>query len=706
VISSATACLFITGVAALGSLGLALLVLARPPRRLAQWSFAAGMLAFAGESLAVQGLLLVSDSPETHQLWATASQVLGLVLPWPWALFAFALGRRPGAPIPTPWKIGFSAGGALLLAGIALTLHRPALAFLPDPGPFTMAYLTPVGQIATVLQLLATVAVLYGLEPSLRRSSGVIRWRVKFLALGLSAVFAIRFYLLSQTLLFRVIPAPRPLTAVAALVIGNLLVAVSLSRTRRLGVDLTVSRHIVYRSVAVAVTGAYLILAGLAGWILRDLGVPEAIFWGTLAIFISSIGAAALLLSEDLRYRVKRYINTHFYRSKYDYREQWRTFTARLSSRVTRDSLIPELLGWVSDAAGAQHVTLYLHDDRDGPLRLAGSLGGASWPSTLDVVADAFLPARRGRQAWPIEAWVAREEPGDGSRGPALDALGGGRVAALVSLPRHGRLLGLLLVGRARSDEPYSSEDLDLLATAGEQAAAVLAGTAASERLAQSRAFEAFHQLSSFVVHDIKNAVSALSLLTRNALEHFDEPEFQRDAIKTLSRTVDRMKALLVRLSPSPDGIHLSLDEVDLATMLSEMAPSLVAGTRVVLARDLEPVPAILGDLGALERIFQNLMKNAIEAMDGEGQLRLRTRVDDGHVACAVTDTGCGMSAEFLQKSLFVPFQSTKKGGWGVGLYQVKQIVEAHRGRIEVASQEGRGTTFTVLFPVPGQRES
>jgi signal transduction histidine kinase len=90
--------------------------------------------------------------------------------------------------------------------------------------------------------------------------------------------------------------------------------------------------------------------------------------------------------------------------------------------------------------------------------------------------------------------------------------------------------------------------------------------------------------------------------------------------------------------------------------------------------------------------------------MDGEGRLKLRTTVRDGHVACSMTDTGGGMSAEFLQKSLFVPFQSTKKGGWGVGLYQAKQIVEAHHGRIEVETQEGRGTTFTVLFPLPVAR--
>ena len=442
------------------------------------------------------------------------------------------------------------------------------------------------------------------------------------------------------------------------------------------------------------------------GWLLRYLGIPDAIFWGTLALFISSIGAAALLLSEDLRWRVKRYISTHFYRSKYDYREQWRTFTTRLSSRVTLDSLIPELLSAVSDAVAAPPVLLYLRDDRDGQLRLAGSLGGNGRPPTFDLDPDDFLLAQGGRQAWLTEAWESRQRSASASRTFTRHALAAARVAALVALPWHGRLLGLLLVGPARSGEPYSPEDLELLATAGEQAAAVIAGAEASERLAQSRAFEAFHQLGSFVVHDLKNAVSALSLLSQNALEHFNDAEFQRDAVKTLSRTVDRMTALLDKLSPTAEAVPLSFDEVDLGALVSDVAASLVVGTRVILVPDIEPVPVILGDAGALERVFQNLVRNAIEAMDGVGRLSIRTAARDGHVACAMTDTGCGMSAEFLQKSLFVPFRSTKKRGWGVGLYQVKRLVEAHGGRIEVETHEGKGTTFTLLFPLPAEREA
>jgi signal transduction histidine kinase len=85
--------------------------------------------------------------------------------------------------------------------------------------------------------------------------------------------------------------------------------------------------------------------------------------------------------------------------------------------------------------------------------------------------------------------------------------------------------------------------------------------------------------------------------------------------------------------------------------------------------------------------------------MDGEGTITIRVCRQDDMVTCAITDTGCGMSEKFIRTSLFVPFQTTKKGGWGIGLYQAREIMAAHAGRIDVSSLEGRGTTVTLVFP-------
>ena len=122
-------------------------------------------------------------------------------------------------------------------------------------------------------------------------------------------------------------------------------------------------------------------------------------------------------------------------------------------------------------------------------------------------------------------------------------------------------------------------------------------------------------------------------------------------------------------------------------------------GPALHLTLALDSVPCVRGDSDAIQRVIQNLITNAVEATDGEGSVTVRVCRQDGMVACAVTDTGCGMTDEFVRTSLFVPFQTTKKGGWGIGLYQSREIMTAHAGRIEVTSREGHGTTVTLLFP-------
>ena len=99
-------------------------------------------------------------------------------------------------------------------------------------------------------------------------------------------------------------------------------------------------------------------------------------------------------------------------------------------------------------------------------------------------------------------------------------------------------------------------------------------------------------------------------------------------------------------------------------------------------------------------KVVTNLVLNATEAVSGKGQIRVETNRHNGWVVLAVADNGCGMSEEFLHRSLFRPFQTTKKKGLGIGMFQSKMIVEAHGGRIEVESEQGRGSTIRVLLPV------
>ena len=132
------------------------------------------------------------------------------------------------------------------------------------------------------------------------------------------------------------------------------------------------------------------------------------------------------------------------------------------------------------------------------------------------------------------------------------------------------------------------------------------------------------------------------------------------------------------------------------AATLEEFRPNL----RATLEPDLQPVPTAFVDSEQMHKVLTNLVMNANEAVNGHGVIRVATVHEGDTVGFAVADNGCGMSEEFIEKSLFRPFQTTKKKGLGIGLFHTKLIVEAHHGKIEVTSKPGKGTEFRVVLPV------
>jgi putative PEP-CTERM system histidine kinase len=679
----------VLALAALSALALAAGVAVGGSRPVTKWSFVLGMVGLAVEAAAGFALVTLTEQVDDRLLWLRVREVAALGLVIPWGVFVVSL-FAPAAGLWAPaLRLGVGAGGLLIVGAAVAVATRPAFKLIDIAAPFYAAQLDRVGQLSTTIQLVLTVALLGGLDTHLRGSRHEDRWRMKYLVVGLGGIFLVRFFLLSQMLLFHVLLGIYLTTAAATLVLGNLAIGASLARTRLLRSEVTVSRDLVYRSLVVVALGGYLLVVGVLGWLLNYLGIPEELLWGSVLVFVSALAVGAVLLSENVRWRLKRFVARHFYRTKYDYREQWLRFTQRLGSLVSLEQLGPVLVSGVTEAAGAARGALYLADARDGRYHLAGSVELAGIPPALD--AGSPIPAQLARESAPLAlAGALRESP------PGA-LLGEGAVA--VPLRWAGELVGLMLVGAERAGNPYSREDLEFFMTVGEQAAGVIVTARLSETLAQAREFEAFHRLTSFVIHDLKNAVSALSMLSQNAMQHFDDPEFQKDALKTLSRTVDRMKALLARLSAAPDAARMRSEPVDLSALALEATRPLDGG-RVSLVKEFAPVAPVPGDGEALLRVIQNLLTNAMEAVGVSGTVTVRSYEEGGQVVCEVTDTGCGMSPEFIQKSLFAPFRSTKSGGWGIGLYQAKGIVDTHGGTIEVTSREGAGSTFRLRLPI------
>jgi putative PEP-CTERM system histidine kinase len=212
------------------------------------------------------------------------------------------------------------------------------------------------------------------------------------------------------------------------------------------------------------------------------------------------------------------------------------------------------------------------------------------------------------------------------------------------------------------------------------------------------RKFDAFNKMSAFVVHDLKNIVTQLSLMMKNAKRLADNPEFQQDMLLTVENSLDRMRQLMLQLregaTPSGTAVGVNLDAI------VRRIQGVAAGRGRTLELQLgEPLMA-RGQDERLERIIGHVVQNAFDATDPQGRVWLQLDRFRGQARIVVGDSGQGMSAEFIRDRLFKPFQTTKQAGMGIGAYESFQYVQELGGAMEVQSELNQGTTVTIRLPL------
>src|SRR5262249_16875114 len=189
-----------------------------------------------------------------------------------------------------------------------------------------------------------------------------------------------------------------------------------------------------------------------------------------------------------------------------------------------------------------------------------------------------------------------------------------------------------------------------------------------------------------------------LSLMLTNLPVHFADPEFREDAVRGIRRTAARIDQLISRAGSLQSELELNLCECDLNAIVAEAVAALKGAVSLEFVENFGALPTIIADREQIQSVVTNLLLNASEAK-GTTRVTVSTEKSDGWVGVNVGDDGCGMSPGFIRKSLFRPFETTKKNGLGVGMFQSRMIIEAHYGKISVTSQPGLGTTFHVLLP-------
>jgi putative PEP-CTERM system histidine kinase len=313
--------------------------------------------------------------------------------------------------------------------------------------------------------------------------------------------------------------------------------------------------------------------------------------------------------------------------------------------------------------------------------------------------------------------------------GTAGEPLGAeGAVWLAVPLTHQGGLLGFILLSPPRAAFALDQEVLDLLRILGQEVASYITQQLATEALLDARHLRDYGQRFAFVAHDIKNVASQLALLLANAEHHVTNPVFQRDMLATIGGSVQKINGLLARLKAPEDS---SLPKASLPEALAPVAKMSVSHRLANLVATYRPgrrarlqfrqtqdegrldddSPAegwIMISQAAFESVITHLLDNAFDASTDQDTVRLVCQItsdtpgldQNRHVLIDIIDQGVGMSADFIQQELFRPFRSSKADGFGIGVYQARELLRAAGGDLTVRSAPGVGTTMRIRLPL------
>jgi putative PEP-CTERM system histidine kinase len=683
---------------------IAVAMLFRKEVSFAGWCFVGGMIIFAIESVC-DALSQGSTDPTALSRWQSYALLAKCGLPLVWISFSLSYSRGNYGEFLSRWR--FLLGVAILLPlGIALACRGTLLEPVAGAAASTWTHSTEQAKILDVLLLGAFVLILMNLEKTFRSAIGTMRWRIKFIVLGLAVIFGARIYTECQALLFSGHSLPLAAIDSISLLVGSVFMTAAYLRSGFAEIEIYPSQAVLESSVTVVLAGGYLFVVGVLAQVVAYLGGTGNFQLEAFFVLIGISVLAVLILSERMRQRIRNFVSRHFQTSQHDTRKIWTLFTQRMARVLDQPGLCLASARFVAETFNILSVTIWLLNEKGDRLTVGASTAtGTGMPidSKAQVeTSESFVPALREFEA-PFDLEKATGDWAAALREASPGQFRGGGNRLGVPLMAGERALGIAVLADRVNGARYSVEELDLLKCIGDQIATGLLNLRLSEELGHARELQAFQTMSAFFVHDLKNAASSLGLMLKNLPIYFDDPVFREDALRGIASTTNRINQLIAGLAVLRNKLELKPAEIDLNQLLARSMEEMKAYPSIELVKALRPLPKLIADGEHLQTVFTNLILNAAEAVGGAGRVTVETLERDGQAVVCVADDGCGMSDAFVRDSLFRPFQTTKKRGIGIGLFQSKMIVEAHRGNILVQSEAGKGTTFEVSLPL-GQR--
>lgn len=509
-----------------------------------------------------------------------------------------------------------------------------------------------------------------------------IRSQARILSVGLVALAVLHAILVEAPLAI----TGRSLVDSQALCLVDLVVplavAAAIVARRLFGIDVLIRHGLVYGLASAAVAATFIALMAGLGWLTEHL-------LGTAPGVLLAIAAAlAAILFQPVRGHAQVLVDRVLYRRRYDYRRLLTEIGDRLIRLVELGAIVSYLHQRLAAALEPSSLATVLLGAVVGDLELYDRDGLA----TGRVADSAALIAMIGTTSRPFapQSWPAAGLP---------------RPAMVVPLVRGDERIGAILLGPRPGELPFLPEDVDFLATLASLAAGVLeSGRLHEERAARER-LALLGAAASNVIHELKNPLGAMRstlAVLRRRLDDERSAELTRIVDSEIDRLQERVVNVLGFVRHSRERrVPLQLDDLarELAPVVEPELDRL--GIRLDILVEAEPA-VIKGDPDRLRQALLNLLLNSREALSGAGRIELVVAADgEAAVVLRVADDGPGFSSDALGRAC-EPFFTTKTLGTGIGLANVRRIVEEHGGTITLANRPAGGAAVTLRFPAAG----
>jgi two-component system nitrogen regulation sensor histidine kinase GlnL len=575
----------------------------------------------------------------------------------------------------------------LLVKGIELKFNR---IYYPVPG-----ILYPVFFIYFLIYVLVSH---YHLYRSYRTSSGRMRSQIRYV--GSASIIGFISGLTTFPLVFniKIPPIGAPLVSLYTLVI-----AYAIIKYRLMDIHIILKKTLTYSLlILLIIIPCYLLIMSTMK---NFLGVENPGIW--FSVLVLSVLMFVAFFVPRVKTKTEKSIEQTIFSGRYDYLQTLKKSSQDMVTILHLPDLLERLLDTLNNTFDISRSSVLLFDLKKKSYTLACArnrecteLETVEYPEH-DAVFD-WLTEHK-------EILILEELENSPRRSAYTEIIGTlHALESQVCIPLlfQKRLIGIINLGSRLSGEMFTNEELKILSTVANQAAIAIENAQIYTKMLRTDRLAAVGTLAARLAHEIRNPLVSIKTVTDLLPERIDDPEFREHFLGIAIQEIQRMKKLIDDLLDFAKPSVPQFRYEDINQLIKDMLRLVEGESRskgVLLSSDLEEnVPRIMADQDQVKQVFLNLLLNAIQACDSNGKIDVITKsIDKGnaknYVQVAIRDNGAGIHEKDLD-NLFNPFFTTKHEGIGLGLSIAHQIVQEHKGSIEVDSKINVGTTFYVNF--------